>query len=42
MKKSDYIEPLTNVYLMSAFDNFLGSGNAPSIGEDNDTDFPDF
>ena len=42
MKKNDYIEPLTNVYLMSAFDYFLASGNAPTIGEDDETGFNDF
>ena len=42
MKKNDYIEPLTNVYLMSAFDYFLQSGNAPTIEEDPDAGFPDY
>lgn len=42
MKKNDYIEPLTNVYLMSAFDYFLQSGNAPTIEEDDETGFNDF
>lgn len=39
MKKNDYIEPLTSVYLLSAFDHFLASGNAPTIEEDDETGF---
>ena len=42
MEKSTYVEPLMNVFVLSAFDYFLASGNAPTIEEDDDTGFPDY